>query len=40
MKTTLKQCGQGLFWASLVFVTLFVHYAMCVDVPEFRYMAF
>lgn len=31
---------QGLFWAVLVILTIFVHYTMCVDVPEFRYVGF
>lgn len=33
-------CLWGLFWALLVLFTLFVHYTMCIDVPEFRYVGF
>ncbi|MBN2225332.1 MAG: hypothetical protein JW765_11685 [Deltaproteobacteria bacterium] len=33
-------CLWGLFWALVVLLTLFVHYTMCIDVPEFRYIGF
>jgi hypothetical protein len=36
----LSECLWGLFWALLVTLTLFVHYTMTVDVPEFRYVEF
>jgi len=35
-----KECVTGLFWALVVFTTLFVHYTMCMDIPEFRYVGF
>jgi hypothetical protein len=34
------ECLSGLFWALLVLLTLYVHYILCVDVPEFRYVGF
>jgi hypothetical protein len=34
------ECLSGLFWALLVLLTLYVHYILCIDVPEFRYVGF
>jgi len=36
----LRECFSGLFWAVVVLLTLLVHYTMCVDIPEFRYVEF
>jgi len=36
----LIEAMEGLFWALLVLLTLFVHYTMCVNIPEFRYVGF
>lgn len=40
MRNHLKECGVGLFWSVVILATVFVHYAVCVDVPEFRYIGF
>lgn len=35
-----KESAIGLFWALVVLVTLFAHYGLCNDVPEFRYIGY
>lgn len=40
MHKYLGESLQGLFWAVLVILTIFVHYTMCVDISEFRYVGF
>ena len=40
MKAQLKECLWGLFWALVALTTLYVHYTLCVDVPEFRYLGY
>ena len=36
----LKECLLGLLWATIVLVIIFVHYTMCIDVPDFRYVGY
>lgn len=40
MKKFLREAFQGLFWAALVGITLFVHYFVYTDMPEFRYVGY
>lgn len=36
----LSECGTGFLWAVFILAIVFVHYTMCVDIPEFRYVDF
>jgi len=40
LKEMLKECAIGFVWAVFVLSVVFVHYSMCIDVPEFRYLGF
>ena len=40
MRAILKECVIGFMWAACLIIILFVHYAMCIDIPEFRYIGF
>ena len=40
MKQIIWETVQGLFWALLILLTLFVHTTMIADVPVFRYVGF
>lgn len=40
MLQIIREVFWGLIWAIIILLTLWVHYTMCNDVPEFRYLGF
>jgi len=36
----IAECLIGLFWALIILLTLFVHFAVNVELQEFRYIGF
>lgn len=40
MNILIREFFTGLLWATIVLFVIFIHYTVCIDVPEFRYIGF